>query len=61
MGAFIEMVGISKVYSQGNSVTKALDNLSLVVKEGAFLEFSSPTDAGCEKECGVDSHDLRYG
>lgn len=46
MGALIEMVGISKVYSQGNGVTKALDNLDLTVEEGSFVALMGPSGSG---------------
>lgn len=46
MGALIEMVNISKVYGQGNGVTKALDNIDLTVEKGDFIALMGPSGSG---------------
>lgn len=46
MDTLIEMVGISKVYGQGNGVTKALDDIDLTIEEGGFLALMGPSGSG---------------
>jgi len=46
MASLIEMLAISKVYGQGNGVTKALDNLDLTVEEGGFIALMGPSGSG---------------
>lgn len=46
MDTLIEMVNISKLYSQGNGITKALDNINLIFEKGDFVALMGPSGSG---------------
>ena len=48
----LEIRNLCKTYGQGETEVKALDNISLDVKQGEFVAIIGPSGSGNKPACG---------